>query len=113
MPKFWGVLLILVGALLVSQEARACRSCSLTSNWDPNCAHTGCTYCAACSICCGGNPNAGGHCAVYCGGGALSASTEGGLSQIFSAAAEEPSELPEFLAAPVPASSSSCASAQP
>ena len=72
MRKTMGIGLVLVAVLLFAPlQASACKSCLNPGFWDPNCAHSGCTYCAACSICCGGNPGAGGNCALYCGGPAL------------------------------------------
>lgn len=76
MRKILGVGLVLTAALLfVPFEAMACKSCDVPSFWDPNCAHAGCTYCVACSTCCGGDPEAGGNCQLYCGGALASTDT--------------------------------------
>jgi hypothetical protein len=97
MKRIFGVVLALVlvcTLFLAPSRAAACRTCDVTGFWDPNCSHTGCTYCAACEICCGGDPEAGGNCSEYCGGAALL--IQG--SQISSVnLAEMPSELPDFL----------------
>lgn len=97
MRKILGIGLVLVAALvLVPLEAAACKTCDNPGFWDPNCAHSGCTYCAACSICCGGDPGAGGNCSLYCGG-ALQASAGTHDFQRFLDGIERPNEAPGFL----------------
>ena len=94
MRKILRIGLVLVAALLfVPFEAAACKSCDNPGFWDPNCAHAGCTYCAACSICCGGDPGAGGNCQLYCGGAQASTSTLD-LSQLLFNQVEMSSEAP-------------------
>ena len=107
MKKFVGAAIILAGVLLlVPSPASACRSCDLLSNWDPNCNHSGCTYCLACSICCGGDPGAGGNCATFCGGAAFT-SSETSMAEIFGPVNDAPSPSLPFLVAPSAAGCSS------
>jgi hypothetical protein len=108
MRKVFGAILILVGVLvLLPSPAAACRSCDVPEFWVPGCASTGCSYCAACNICCGGDPNAGGNCAEYCGGAAPKSS---GLSlpEIFLKPGDVPGQVPGFL---INLSSTTCSSA--
>jgi hypothetical protein len=100
MRKVLGIGLVLVGMLLlVPFQAAACRTCDDVSFWSPNCA-LGCSYCAACTICCGGDPNAGGNCTTFCGGGGDQFSPGAGQSstQIVFQPADTSSEIPAFLA---------------
>lgn len=93
MRKILGIGLVLVAALLfVPLEAAACKSCDNPAFWDPNCSHSGCTYCAACSICCGGDPGAGGNCSLYCGGAAPASTLD--VSKLFLDPANMSSEAP-------------------
>jgi hypothetical protein len=104
MEKVFGAALVLVGALLLApSQAAACKTCDVPEFWDSNCAHSGCTYCVACTTCCGGDPNAGGNCDLYCGGAALMVSensSETSLAQIFLKPDGGPSQASLILATP-------------
>jgi hypothetical protein len=104
MRKMLGIGLVVVVALLfVPSKVAACKTCDCPGFWDPNCAHSGCTYCLACSICCGGDPGAGGHCATYCVDPVLAyTGTALSFSQSFTPV-DMPSEVPGFLATMSPA----------
>jgi len=109
MRKVFGTVLVFVAvALFAPALASACRTCDVPSFWDPNCLHSGCTYCAACDICCGGDPGAGGNCELYCGGAALR-STQSSLSRIF-LKADGQDQTAGFLLQPV---SSQCSPQRP
>ncbi len=99
MRKALGIGLVLVAALVFAPlQAAACKSCDVSGFWDPNCSHSGCTYCVACSVCCGGDPGAGGNCALYCGGAASSSTAS---QPFFLGAVATPSgasNLPAFMA---------------
>jgi hypothetical protein len=104
MKKILGVGFVLVALLFVPLEVEACKTCDVPAFWDPNCAHPGCTYCAACSICCGGDPGAGGNCELYCGGAASANKTTGiSLSEIFLTTVNVSREAPELLTGRPPA----------
>jgi hypothetical protein len=97
MRKVLAAIFVLVAvALLAPAPASACRTCDVPSFWDPNCSHSGCTYCAACDICCGGDPAAGGNCAEYCGGPAFK-SAQSSLSRIFFQGNGQPDQTPGFF----------------
>src|SRR5262249_51614656 len=90
--------LAFAGALfLIPSPAAACKSCEVPSFWDPNCNDPGCTYCAACTICCGGDPNAGGNCAIFCDGPLL-LSAERNFSPL-DAGSRATADAPTFLTA--------------
>lgn len=102
MKKILGLGLVLVAALLfVPSEAAACKSCDVPAFWDPNCGNPGCTYCVACTACCGGDPEAGGNCDLYCGGAAQASTLD--LSQLFLD--------PANLSSAAPATPAGCSSA--
>jgi hypothetical protein len=87
-------LAFIAALLFIPFEAAACKSCDNPGFWDPNCSHSGCTYCVACSICCGGDPGAGGNCQLYCGGAAPSSTSTIDLSQLFGDSVNLSSEAP-------------------
>lgn len=95
MRKLVGISLALVAAMLsVPSTANACRTCDNPAFWDPNCSHSGCTYCVACQICCPG----GTYCDLYCGGGALERRAQVGLSLNGEAGQEAPPATAPFSA---------------
>lgn len=103
MRKVFGTVFVLVAvSLFAPARASACRTCDVPSFWDPNCLHSGCTYCAACDICCGGDPGAGGNCELYCGGAAFG-SAQSSLSRIFLKVDSQPDQIAGFLLQPVSA----------
>lgn len=101
MKKVSGTALVFMAVLLLAPAlASACRTCDEPSFWDSNCQDIGCTYCVACSTCCGGDPEAGGNCELYCGGGAFRSTQGSSLSRIFLKRDSQPDQAPGFFSQP-------------
>lgn len=86
-----GFVLVALALLFVPIQASACKSCDVPAFWDPNCSHSGCTYCVACTACCGGNPGGGPNCNLYCGGALASTQT---VPDFLLALTDQPGEAP-------------------